>query len=256
MAQDAVGSLVFESMQESLSPPRRHRVPGALQQLGNGTHVRGGMRKIQNAHRIRAMVVDKPDEPLGAIGHRGDRLCPFHSAPMHFEQRGLFKPGHITEPGTVRKVLQLRLLGSGGRARGWGDVPQDQGFDLGPDSSHQGHHRAICAHHLLGCGWRCRRHPLLELLGLLVPLPQRRFPGVQRVPPRTGLADPYPQQTLQQLGGGSKGHPGRQAHQAFLRMRSQITAQQPQLLIQGGKALAHSADRFHSYVLSGPAGPR
>ncbi|HYL44355.1 MAG TPA: hypothetical protein VEU97_13290, partial [Ktedonobacteraceae bacterium] len=70
MRQHARWPFMLEPMQDPLQPPLGQPVSGVSHRLRDGTHILGGVGKIQHAHRIRALVVDEALEPLGSIGHR------------------------------------------------------------------------------------------------------------------------------------------------------------------------------------------
>jgi len=56
----------------------------AVQEITDGANMFGGMGKVQNAHRVRTMIIGEGLQPLRAIHDRRDRPRVFHSAPMHF----------------------------------------------------------------------------------------------------------------------------------------------------------------------------
>ena len=53
-------------------------------EVGDGAEMLTGMRKVQNANSIMAMVVNELLYPLRPIRHRRYRLCPLHAPTMGF----------------------------------------------------------------------------------------------------------------------------------------------------------------------------
>src|SRR6266496_4633625 len=107
------------------------------------------MRKVEDAYRIRTVVVHQALQPLRAILHRAHLGGPRESPPMRFEQRCLLKTRGITQARAVRELLRADLPPPIAR-----DLPDGERLDFDPLTPHQMHKGSIPTQRLLRCSTR------------------------------------------------------------------------------------------------------
>ena len=208
--QHALGSLMFEPMQHAFQPTSWQPASLGLHGLPDLVDVFGSMRKIQDAHGIRAVVVDESLQPLGAILH-GAHLCRLvHPAPLRFDQGCFRKARSLCQPRKSGQMLRDDLAALSAR-----DLPNAERLDFHPLASYQVDKRAICTQRLLIRPIRHWGHVSLEMLLLRRAFSQRRRSCLQRRAARRRLAHLHPHQVLEQLPRLLKRHPTGQADQRF-----------------------------------------
>ena len=113
MTQYSFGTIVFEAVEHSINPLGR-QMPSRLAHLVcNLADVASRMGKIQNTHRIVAMTVDKPLNPLGSILESTDLLGSLDASSSHFCARLIGKGGrrsHACKVGELARHNRLFVL--------------------------------------------------------------------------------------------------------------------------------------------------
>src|SRR5229473_1629531 len=171
MREDPVGSLVLEPVQHSLQPASGQSASCCSHGLPNLINVFGGMGKVQDAYRIRTVVVHQPLQPLCSILHCAHLGCLFHPPPMRFHQRCLRKALGVRQPRTGGDLLDAHLP-----ARVARDLSDRQRLDFDPLTSHQEYKGTIPTHRLLVRSSRRLGSLPLETLHLRLPPRQRCLP--------------------------------------------------------------------------------
>ena len=97
MLEHPFWSLVTDMVQHAFQPVSGQSASCCLHRLPDRADIFGGMRKVENAHRIRTVVIHQSLQPLRAILHRAHLAGPAEPAPMRFDERCLLKARGITQ---------------------------------------------------------------------------------------------------------------------------------------------------------------
>jgi hypothetical protein len=95
---------VLEALELLLQPARALRRPFAPDCRPDLPHILRRVRKVQNPHRIRTMIIDEPLHPLGPIRDRNHFPGLLDPPPLDLRQR---QPGEGLRFQQPRKVAQL-----------------------------------------------------------------------------------------------------------------------------------------------------
>jgi len=133
--QNIFWAVCFEVMQLLIQPSLAGRIIPFPYGLTNGMEVLSGMRKIQNAHSILAMKIDKTLFPFGPVGDSRYLLGIFYPLAMARHQGHSPKDVCFGDAREIRVLLAVYYPFSLLQNRRL-DFPDGQGLDFRPYPSH------------------------------------------------------------------------------------------------------------------------
>jgi hypothetical protein len=147
--QHPTGVSLFELLKLDPEPFTGRRRSAAQDRVGSSAHMFGRMGEVQNADRIRPMLVDQPLKPFGSIHHCADHSGALGASAMnlsHGQPSETLRIGKPTEVGQLARVECARLFAGYRLAHS----TNHQRLDLCPLPMHEWHHRAVGAELLDG----------------------------------------------------------------------------------------------------------